>query len=251
MDSLWRTVGGARMPLQAQDIGDTALSFEAADPALETLSGLLVAAIRSELGSVAGTAWAKVCAALPAGHRLLNSTNPVGAIWKVAPNADAIRQVQPAWPLLAVWREGNGEWEQRTTMIQHKRTRWAALWSLGDLESDLALKLGATLAYVGDVLSQTVSRGSHPAYSSGAMVFDGLFSSAAPVEVQAGRAMFPDDPEARFWGTTLTFETTERVPQLDEGSDDMSTGFELAVGDAEELLPSLVLGEGDYPGTSR
>jgi hypothetical protein len=251
MDSLWRTVGGARIPLQAQDVGDTPLSFEAADPALEELSGLLAAAIRSELGTGTDAAWTKVCAALPTGHRLLNNTNPVGSVWKVAPNSDAIRQSQPAWPVLAIWREGNGEWEQRTMMIQHKRTRWSALWSLGDLESDLALKLGGVLSYVGDVMAQTLTRGSHPAYSDGELVFDGLFSSIAPVEVQAGRAMFPDDPEARFWGTTLTFETTERVTQLDEGSDDMSMGFELAVGDAEELLPSLVFGEGDYPGTSR
>jgi hypothetical protein len=251
-DSLWLQVGGARMPLQDHDVDATALSFEALDPVLGVFAGLLTAAIRAELGTTSAGAWQTVSAALPTGHRLLASSNPVGSVWRMAPSAEAIKQIELTWPLLAIWREGQGEWEQRTMMKAQVRTRWNALWSLGDLDADLGLKLGQALQYVGNVMAAAIERGKHPAYESGVQQYgtdSGDLIGAYPVEVQAGRAMFPDNEDSKFWGTTLTFETLERVKELDEGADDFAGSLSVGVGNELEIIPDLVVGDADYPGT--
>lgn len=240
------------MPLQAQDIDDTALSFEALDPTVGVLAGLLEAAIQAELGTTSGS-WAKVCSALPSGHRLASSTDPVGSVWRMAPSAEAIKQIALTWPLLAVWREGNGEVEQKTVMTQQIRTRWMALWSLGDMEADIGLKLGAVLQYVCNVMAATIELGRHTAYDSGTQQYGtdrGDLIGAYPVEMQAGRAAFPDNEDSKFWGCSLTFETLERVKDLDEGADDFVGSVSLDVGNELELIPDLVQGDPDYPGTS-
>lgn len=238
------------MPLQAHDIDDDDLTFEAADPVLSTLTGLLKAAIEAELGTTDGS-WAKVCAAVPSGHRLSGSTAPVGSVWRMAPTAQAIRQIGVTWPLLCVWREGNGEVEQQTMMKSRYRQRWMALWSLGDIEDDLGLKLGGALTYVARVMATTIDRARHPAYDSGTLQFGsgrGDLQGIRPIEIQAGRQVFPDDEESKFWGCSVTFETLEEVVDLDEGADDFTGTLSASVGNELELIPDLVQGDPDYPG---
>lgn len=252
MDSLWIKVGGARMPLQAHDIDDSALSFEALDPTIGVFAGLLEAAIEAELGTTTGS-WAKICSALPTGHRLLGSADPVGSVWRMAPSAEAIKQIKFTWPLLAVWREGDVEFEQKTMMVEQARTRFNALWTLGDLEADLGLKIAGVLGYVGQVMANTVKRGRHPAYDSGTQQYGtdrGDLIGAYPVSIQAGRARFPDsdDSDSGIWGTTLVFEVLERVTDLDEGADDFGGTISVGVGNELEIIPDLVQGDPDYPG---
>jgi hypothetical protein len=250
-ESLWMKAGGARYPLQAHDVSDSLLSLQAIDPALAVFAGLLKAAIEAELGTTDG-GWQKVAAALPSGHRQFSSTAPVGSVWVMSPSATAIRQIGVTWPLLAVWREGVAQREQRTMMREQNKQRWEALWSLGDIEDDLGLKLGSILGYVANLMANTISAGKHPAYDSGTQQYGegrGDLAAVYPVEMNAGRSVFPDDEEAKFWGASLTFETIEMVTELDEGADDFTGVLTVGVGDELEILPALVSGDPDYPGT--
>lgn len=251
VQSLWHRIGAARLPLQAHDIDDDALSFVAADPAVTMFSGMLKAAIEAEIGTTDG-AWQKIAAALPSGHRLASSTAPVGSVWPGVPaSAEAMRQIAVTWPVLAIGRDGKGDYEQRTTMKEQLRQRWEALWSIGDIEDDLGLKLGGVLGYVAKVMATTITLGRHPAYDDGTQQYGsdrGLLTAAYPIEINAGRGTFPDDEQAPFWGASLTFETIENVTELDEGADDFSGSLTVGVGNELEILPDLIHGDPDYPG---
>jgi hypothetical protein len=252
VESLWQKVGGTRLPLQTHDIDATALTFETSDPALDVITDLCAAAIRGELGTGADSAWATVCAALPTGHRLAGSTDPVGAVWKIEPSATAVRQVKPSWPLLAVWRTGEAEVTQRTLSKTQHVQRWTVMWSLGDLEADLGLKLGPVLQYVGKVVTQTIVSARHPNYDSGTMQFGegrGELSRCFPVEWGAGQAHFSDDEDTKFWAASITIESMEFSSELDQGTDGGALSLTIGGGNALEILPGLVVGDGDHPGT--
>lgn len=249
--SLWRRVGGSRLPLQSHDIDDTALTFEPADPALDRIADLLSSAIEGELGTGSDSAWAKVCASLPSGHRLASSTDPVGAVWKIEPSASAVNQMKPSWPLLAIWRTGEAEVSQRTLMKEQIVQRWTVMWSLGDLTADLGMKLGPVLQYIAKVIVQTIIKARHPSHDDGTLQFGdyrGFLSRIYPVEYGAGQAHFADDEDAKFWAASVTLESSELVTDLDLGSDGHGLALTLDVGNELELLPGLVVGEGDYPG---
>lgn len=255
-DSLYQRVGGAHLPLDVSVITGAA-TFEPADPSLETISALCAAAIRAELGTGTASAWYAVASTLPTTHRLNCSDDPVGTIWKLGsdgPSATMMRQVKVgAWPLLAVWRDGAAEYEQKTYMLEVIRQKWQIMWALADYEADLALKLSPVLSYVGRVIAQTLHGGRHPAYQSGAKQFGpdvGWISRIHVASYQAGAAKFSDDEESRFWACSATVETEERIVDLDEGDDSggLSLGVTAAVGDAVELLPGFVVGDGDHPG---
>lgn len=251
VDSLLQLVGGARLPLDVSAV-TSAATFEPADPALAVLSSLFTAAIRAELGTGTSSAWYAVTSALPSTHRLYQSTTPVGTTWKVEPSATTMRQVKVGtWPLLTVWRDGAAEYEQKTTVKEYIRQRWGVLWVLGDYEADLTLKLSPVLAMVGRIIAQTAIAGRHPAYDSNDPQLETAWlSRLAPVSYEAGAAKFSDDEESRFWCASATLESEELVRQLDLGADDGGSSFGLtaAVGDGLELLPDLVIGDGDYPG---
>lgn len=252
-ESLWQRVGGAKLPLQASDIDDAKLSFEATDPALNAIASLIAAAIRAELGTGTTSAWYKVMAALPNGHRLRNSTDPVGCVWKLEPSSTLVRQVKASWPLLCVWREGAAQTEQRTYMKSQRRQRWGVMWTIGDMESDLGLKLAPVLNLLGAIIERAVIAGRHPNFEDNALQFGtdgGWLSSVTLIESQAGAARFADDEESRFWCASATLESTELVRELDEGADAGGNNItiSLAVGDGLELIPELIRGDGDYPG---
>ena len=78
----------------------------------------------------------------------------------------------------------------------------------------------------------------------------GWLSRLAPVSYEAGAVKFTDDEESRFWSASATLESEELVRELDEGAENgTSFGLTENVGDQLELLPGLVIGDGDYPGS--
>ncbi len=250
-ESLCQRVGGTELPLDVSAI-TAAATFEPCDPALNVIADLMAAAIRAELGSAAGQAWASVCATLPSGHRLANTTNSVGAVWKVRPSSTLMRQIRvSAWPLLTAWREGPGEYEQLTYCKEIIRQKWGVAWVLGDYEADLTLKLAPVLQMVGRVIAQTAIHGAHPAYESGTRQFGanrGWLQAIRPLSYDAGAAVFADDDEARFWCASATLETIEVSRDLDVGGEMDGLDLSLAAGNETELVPEFVIGSGDFPG---
>jgi hypothetical protein len=256
-DSLNERLGGTRLPLDVSDVDDSKLTFEPLDPALDVLSQFLATSIRSELGTGSSAAWYKVTSALPDVHRLYQSTDPVGSVWKLGsdgPNPTLMRQIKADWPLLAVWRDGPAEFEQRTMTKELIRQKWGVMWAMSDYEADLQPKLGPALVAVARIITGAVNEGRHPSYDSGSKQFgadNGWLSRLAAVSYEAGAAKFSDDEEGRWWAASVTLESEEIVRYLDEGDDSGTTslGVTAGVGDALEILPDLVLGDGDYPGT--
>jgi hypothetical protein len=259
-DSLWQRVGGTELPLDAARITGAA-TFEPADPALAVLAELFAAALRGELGTGTTSAWYAVTSSLPDKHRLNCSENPVGTIWRVGQDGPAgalLRQVKVGtWPLLCVWRTGDGEWEQITFTRAGVRQKWTAAWILGDYEADLALKLGPVLTLAGKAMGAViVNGGRHPGYDSDTQQFGearGWLSTIRPVSFGAGAASFSDDEETRFWSASSVFESLELIRDLDEfdneGGETTSLGVTANCGDGEELVPAMVVGDGDFPGT--
>jgi hypothetical protein len=253
-ESILQRVGGAEFPVDVTDIDATA-SFAVLDPARAALAAYFAAVLRAELGNDASGAWYAVTSRLPTSHRLYAAADPVGTVWQVEPSAALLRQVKVAtWPLLVVWPEGPGEFEQVTFARMGVRRKWCAMWCLGDYEADLALKLEPVLHRVGALLGMAVSASRHPAYDSGLQQFGedrGWLSSIRPSGYEAGAARFSDDDEARFWAASATFDSLELVRDLEEGdgSGASSFGITAAIGDATELLPDFIQGDGDFPGT--
>jgi hypothetical protein len=201
-DSLWQRVGGTRLPLDVSQV-TAAASFEVADPALDVLLGLFSAALRNEFGTGEGSAWHAITSALPPSHRLFQSTDPIGTAWKIGadgPSATLLRQVKVgSWPMLGVWRDGPGEYEQRTTTKEFVRQRWGVMWALSDYEADLTLKLGPALTMAGRIICQAAIAGSHPGYLSGAKLTGSetaWLSRLAPISSEAGGN--PDRARARW-----------------------------------------------------
>jgi hypothetical protein len=256
VDSLWRRVGGTKLPLDVSEI-TSAATFEPADPALTAIAGLISAAIRGEFGTGTDSAWYAVTSSIPTGHRLHCSDDPIGRVWRgIEPSATALRELAVGeWPLLAVWREGPGEWEQVTFQRDGIRQRWGVMWALGEVETDLALKLAPALQMVGKIVGAVICEARHPGYDDGIQQFGaerGWLSNIRPVTFEAGAARFSDDEETRFWAASMTLESLEITRDLDEeilGPDGTSLGVTAAVGGQVELVPDLVIGDGDFPGT--
>lgn len=253
VDSLYTRIGATKLPLDVSEITGT-LSFEVVDPALNVLSSLFTAAIRAELGTGTSSGWYAVTSSLPSTHRLYNSTNPIVTSWKVEPNLPIMRSIKAGWPLLTVWRDGPAEWEPRTTCKTIVRQRWGVMWSVGDYEADLTLKISPVLGYVGKLLGSVINAGRHPAYEADTKQFAedrGWLSKIVPVSYEAGAARFSEEEDSRFWAASATFESEELVRDLDQGDDSGASSFGLVagVGDALEILPDLVSGDGDFPGT--
>lgn len=253
-ESLNQRIGGIELPVLDTDISATDRTFAAADPALAVVAAFCAAVIRAELGSDTTGAWYRVTSALPGTHRLHDSSNPVADIWTIEPSGTALRQVKAGFPLLAVWRDGKGEYEQFTTVKEFVRQRWGVMWAVGDIEADLALKLGPALHIVARAICAAVVEGRHPAYQSGARIWGddyGRFAMLRPVEYEAGAARFSEDEEARFWAASVTLESLEEVAEVDAPADaePLSLGLTAAVGDGLELWPGLVVGDGDFTGS--
>jgi hypothetical protein len=249
-DSVWQRIGGTKLPVEAADIDATALTFEALDPARESLAALFAAAIRAELGTGADSAWGLVCASLPSGAPLRASTNPIGSVLKLEPSARVMRELRAAPPVLAVHRTGEVEYSDVSTEKTFRIQKWHAHWIAGPLTVGELHKLhDATLA-VSATIQRTIMRRGHPAYQSGAVQFGSDTSYLASVRMlshEAGQAQFAEGEEAPLYlAVRCVLETHERTRDLDEGGELLGLTLTADVGDAVELVPGLVVGLSEF-----
>lgn len=250
-DSLYHAVGATEFPFLAASVSGSDQTLEPLDPALERLSGLFAAAIRAELGTGSDSAWYAATSALPSGT-LANSTDPVGSVWKIEPSAAAIKEIKPSWPLLAVWRSGEAEWQQKTIMKAQLHQPWELMYSLGPLTAGEAHKLAHALPAVGKICGAALDNlARHPAYDSGSKQFDetrGRLSHVWPTQMSCGQAHFEDDEHTKYWSCSFEFESTEMVRETDQGAINGGLNLTLNVGDGQELVPGLVVGTDEFPG---
>jgi hypothetical protein len=104
---------------------------------------------------------------------------------------------------------------------------------------------------VGKVIAATINDAKHPAYDDGAKQFGSDSNLPAGFKVLTsggGRAPFADDETTKIWAVSVTLESQEFEVELDDGADYEGLQVTADVGDAVELIPGLVVGDGDYPG---
>lgn len=254
----YRSVGAFTLPLTADDIDDTDLSFGSADPASTMMLDLFSQAITSELTA----AWTKVCAGLNANHPLYNSTTPVGDSMGHEPTSELVQERVCKWPLLALHRTGEFTLEPHT-LHELKRTQtWNLHYILGprfSIETDA--KLTGALDWVALVVATAIQKRGHPDYDSGNLQFFGTdaddtlgeratIGSVSLIRSQTGQAVFSDgNKDARYPALRIDIETIEYGDETLAAFPTV-TGMDLYehVGNGQDLLMNFVVADTDFPG---
>jgi hypothetical protein len=246
MTSLYESFGGTVLPVEQQDLSATKQTFENLDPGRDLLVAMFSAAIRAEFGTGTSSAWYRVTSSLSSGSAIRNSQDPIGYTLKIEPSHRIINELRVTWPLFAVHRTGEAEYRNKTFQVSERVQKWAVHWILGPVTAGEMHKFCDAPVAVAGILSRVCQLRSHPAYDSGALQFDGVFSGVTFLKHAAGQAKFSDDEDLIYYAMSAELETVERVRPIDEGTDALGLTLTCGVGDALEILPELVTGDSDY-----
>jgi hypothetical protein len=208
--------GGSRFPLTIQD------SATIYDPGLASIVGLLSAAIEANCGD----AWRSIVSRLGINSMLAESTGPVSSVLSgIKPNPANLAQLATALPVLAVYREGDPSYDNKSFDYTLRRQQWSVEWVIGPLGPDLQRKVGHFWVPVSNAIVVAIHEGMHPAYQAGAYQFHGQFSEIN-VLTSGGPAVAEDlttDKGAGYFGGSVILETVERFTFQ---NDVAATGFE-------------------------
>lgn len=243
--SLYQGFGGLSLPA---DAGSGATTLTALDPARAVLAGLFEAAINAELG----TAWTQVTAGT-----VLDGTDPVEDVLELPPTGPNMKQRKAAWPLLCVYRDGAGTFEQHAINGQVERLiqPWTVDYIVGPLEIGNVRKLGDIFQAVVKVVRLVIRKRGHPAYQSGALQFFPGHGYIGAIDLKSYDG--PPHYQARFAGSedgtvyhavSMHLETAEYSRDLD-GQDGVVDAMDLQVngGGGEGLIGALVTANTDAP----
>lgn len=247
MDSFWSTFGGSKFPAEELDLDPDKLTFEPLDPQLDNLIGLFAAAIDTELGN----AWTPVCASLPVGATLRNSTAPIGTMLKVEPTRRVLSEANCQFPILAIHRSAEAEIESFTLSKESIKQQWQLHWILGQLTAGEAFKLSAALQAVAKIIHLCCKKLSHPAYDSGRIQFgdedQNLFAWITVTKIEQGAGKFAEEDPASFYGVTVSFETLEYSRPDYVGLPASGLDGQFNVGGGDELQVGALLFSAEYP----
>lgn len=243
-DSMFARFGGLRLPLNPADFTD---GLSPLDPARATMAGLFAAAINAELGEV----WAALFttlggngAGLPTGHPLLDST-PVREVLELKPTPQIVKQYAARFPLLCVYRDGTGTYEQHTLEIDRLTQPWTIDYFLTPLDVGDWRKLEAACTAVAKIIRLCIRQRGHLAYNSGAVAFEtgGPLSAIRLVSQDGpGQASFAgDDGGTLYYAMSMALETIEITEDLPVDPDFLGAMFEVGVGSSSEgVMPGLI-----------
>jgi len=223
-DSLYRKVGDLSLPIADATV--------IPDPALTEMLALFAQAINSELAA----AWTSAMTDTP-----MTGTTPVQATLPMAPDARTVREWKAGFPLLALSRVGEAEWSDFTIGKAQRVQRWELHYILAPLQTPHLHRFLGALAHVPVIVSQTIDIGGHPDYDSGTRQFDS-FASLKLLNSTSGQASFAEDSDGALYAAcTMTLEGVELADYVPGMFDSLiGTSFELGVGDATEILPSVI-----------
>jgi hypothetical protein len=236
MTSLGENLGTLSLPVNIPTV-TTDQGLKSLDPGRAFLASLFRTAIRSEFTA----AWTEACKGIDPAEKL-STTDPVADLLELEPTGVLMTQRQAAFPLLAVYRSGRGEYQSHTVYADKLTQPWTVDWILGPASVARTRQLLDAAVAIAKVVARVCFLGGHPDFSGGDVPFAQLrmVSHEGP-----GQAKFAgDEGGAVYWAITLSLETTEYVTQgegaeLDgifEGAD-----YELGVGGAPEgVMPGLV-----------
>lgn len=240
---LYEGVGGVSFPLREAGYSD---SFAPLDGARDRLLGLFTSAINAELGPV----WRNVTDnGLAPGHRLIG-TQPVEDSIPMAPTLALMQARKSKFPLLALHREGDAEFEEHTMDSFRVKQQWSLHYILGPGDVEFERKFLDFPMAIRSLLALVIRQRGHASYDGGALQFfpgTGSLSSVRLVKHSTtGRAVFSEDPSATYWAMLFTLETTEIMTQ-DEAAYPELSGFDatLNLADGQEVLPEFASGSVD------
>ena len=254
MTTLYEAYGGATYPVYATQIDSAALSFEALDPCNQVLLDLVTAALRAELGTGASSAWGTVCAALPSGHSLSDSTNPVGSQTKLPPNPEWFRQVKRGtFPIVSVYCEPSvtyvGDLEK-----DHRLREWKVVWILGPGEAGENRKLEPVLPWFSGLMRRVILHARHPAYASGVDVLalaqlSSWATGGDEAKHQWGVSAFGERSPEVYLACQCPVLTQEQAREIEGEGGQLVFGTDITVGVGgdEGILPAFVVAQSELP----
>lgn len=242
-ESMLQTFGGLELPAVADS---TKKALTALDPARDLLLAFCAAVINSEFGE----AWSAVVDELPADHRL-NGTSPVQSTYPGEPTAERLQQVKKGFPLLALHRNGTGEFEDFSSDIDKLKQSWTLHYILGPLDVIDHRKVGDLPQAIAKALRLAVRNGAHRAYENGALQFFADTSALASVDLKGfegpGAGQYGDKNSTPYLVTEYEFVTTELSGYVEgsEGCRLEAADLHLHLGSDEGILPDAVLWSSD------
>lgn len=241
-DSMFTRFGGLRLPLKPSDFTN---GLTPLDPARSTMAALFKAAVNAELGEV----WTRLFAAsgtagMPGEHPLLDSL-PIREVLELRPTPQIVKQYAASFPLLCIYRDGTGTYEQHTLEIDRLTQAWGIDYFLCPLEVGHWRKFEAACTAVAKIIRSTIRQRGHLAYNSGAVAFPpGGPLCALDLKSQdgPGQAQFAGDENGTpFYAMSLALETVEVCEDLPVDPDLIGAMLEVGVGSSVEgVMPGLV-----------
>ncbi len=248
MTSLGERFGTLSLPVDVPAV-KAARTLTVLDPGRRLLCNLFQAAIRAELQE----AWTQACAGIDGTVEKFSTTDPCPDVIELEPTGPTMGQRQAEFPLLAVYRSGQGVYETDTFYADKLTQQWTVDWILGPATVARAFQLTDTAVAIAKIISRVLSRSGHPAYEDGAIQFgsDTNFGSIRLVNHEGpGQAKFAgDDNGTVYWAISLRLETTEHVDDTAaalnfgtfEGAD-----YDVGIGGAPEgVIPGLLYASTD------
>lgn len=245
-ESLWEKSGATRFPVQLSDLSPTELTFEGLDPALEVMVSLFAAAIRAEFAD----SWTTICASLPVGAVLRNSTDPVKTIFKIEPNPRTLGEIRVGWPLLALHRTGDGEFSDLTVHKEIFTQKWRLHWVLGPLTAGEVHKLVQSMQAVGKLIHRVVRKRSHPNHQNGTLQFGDGYGDLCWVSVagfESGAARISEDDEKSYYALQVNLVTSETVDSIADPEPFLGADCSFNNGGPEGVWPGSVQMSTDAP----
>ena len=250
-ESLHQRLGSLSLPPDLDAIGD-AKTLTALDPARRILADLFKAAINAELAE----AWVAAVAnrLLPDGA--ISAELPVADVLELEPIRSRMQQRQAKFPLLAIYRSGQGEYSPHVLGEVKLTQPWTLDWILGPADVATEFQLGDTAVAVAKIVALVIRRRGHAAYQSGAVQFGDIASGIGAIRIVRhigpAQAKFADDPDGvPYWAITIELETTEYMDESSEGTYGLLTGasYDYGLGSHDGAIPGLMYSETEHPGT--
>lgn len=201
MSSLNVSVGGITLPISANSVATTK-AF--GDPGKIALLELLAQAITSELE----LAWATVALGTP-----LATRTPVEDKYPEKPTAALLLQRKSKLPALYLDRDEEAEEERWAFSSRHKRQQWLLHYVFGEMDPAMGRKFSALMCpIVSVIVGETIRRGKHPGYSSGAVILGGTAASgliSGAYKQASTMSVVGEGTTAPLVGVAVRFETLE------------------------------------------
>ncbi len=245
VDSIVDKTGGLEFPLNPDRFDNTLVPL---DPARSRLLALFATAINYEMTEV----WSKITADLDPKHALFG-TLPIQDTLEVRPTLRYMQSRKPAFPFLALFRNGRATWEQYTLEIDRRSQDWTLMYVMPGLSALDIRRFGDMAQAVPAIVRRVIRNHGHKAFENGALQFfqdaSGIGGIRLTGQTDLGNAPFAEGDDAPHYFTVIcdleTVEYTQDIPE--EFPEYEGVDYKVGVGDEREILPMFIEASDDVP----